>query len=317
MPAVKHAIPSVASLISHDERKTTIYGAIPDVARSTSMPSGLDSAELGASRAMLKSDPNESSDSSVESQAPRRKRGKSTSPLPNSAARSQETSHVQMSDDWESKIDLFFTNDSELPRTFIELLRIMDALLGEAEGIDFEKSIIKDKRNRSNLRRRLSRHQTTYPDDPAISWHRWREEWSPSTKRDLMLFIPLLISMVRSLLLHHGPVLAPSEEPSIGEVEDFATKIEMDTTVDSSLPRTYRGVLQLMDSLYGDEEGFSFEKEFHNSKTRNVLLDFYRKNPDHPSVSWKRPTGTWAPPDGNSLGLFMGLLLDLSRREGK
>lgn len=202
-----------------------------------------------------------------------------------------------------------------LPDNFREVLRFMTATFDN--GVDYELELC-NKTTRNHLARVLKRE----PGNTALNWHLAGREWAPTTKKNLGRFM-------RFLKNYHAPGnnTAKSDELSDSEPELEQKKSALTNAYgagpdsfhilvpdDESVPKSYREVLELMDRLYGEQEGFCFEKEFFDAKTRQFLLDRHRKDPDSPFLSWRSGQGVWAPPDKESLELFCQFLLELSRR---
>ena len=97
---------------------------------------------------------------------------------------------------WLDEFDrLFPSEDSHLPKSFDEVVRMMDTLLSEEEGIYFEDTFNRGT-NKYQIKRILFKLEEK--KDPRLAWHAPYTPWGPPTKEALKEFILLLLGIARN-----------------------------------------------------------------------------------------------------------------------
>ena len=208
---------------------------------------------------------------------------------------------------WRDEFDQLFPDmDTPLPKTQLEIAQLMDALLGEKEGIDFVGTIYEGS-NRRRVNNRL--HQYDDDDDPRVAWHAPNQRWLPPDKEALEGYIEVLLEIAREDAREDG---METEEPEDGS--SWRSKFdELFPDNRTPLPNDYTGVVQVMNSLMSEREGIDFVELLAQGTGRVRVNKRLRSFRNDPRLSWHEIGSVWRPPSKDALANFIGILFEIAK----
>ena len=152
----------------------------------------------------------------------------------------------------------------------------------------------------------LTKNLRKRPDHWAFEWYRPKEgKVAPCTVDDLEKYIEFLLeyylrkpTTMRTRPFKLVPLLG-SQASAPGSRDPF------DLLIPNSLcvPRCFRGVLAVIQELWGEEDGINYE--WNPSRSAYVLQQLQSEDPSLFELSWHDPGEAFVPPDKTTCRVFM------------
>jgi hypothetical protein len=227
-------------------------------------------------------------------------------------------------------------SDVSLPKRFEEVLELMDFFFPVAAGEEsfhqrlWVNAFHKDGRGKrfgEQTRVALNVLQKQYPDLEGLRWHQKNGRYAPPTKNDLGAFIKLLMDLdvsTKSLKASSSRTRSPAVGRSLpAKAQGSGWKGFEYFVTTMNLPKSFAGVLELMDELFvvSDGEDSFYQSLYENAgnehghcpgkATFQALRDIKEETPDLAGIRWHSDGQLYAPKTKSDLAAFVKLLMKL------